>query len=107
MYSEKNKNKKIPYPPIVEGYISTRVLKERITEFLITKNNQSETNADSAARSTIMRIKKFLLSLNDSKTILRVGERGKEQFLISAIETWQINKHKEFKDFILNKTKFS
>jgi hypothetical protein len=100
MYSKENKNKKIPYPPIVEGYISTRVLKEKITEFLITKNNQSETNADSAARSTIMRIKKFLLSLNDSKAILRVGERGKEQFLIDAVKSWQKSKHKELKSFI-------
>jgi len=100
MYSKENKNKKIPYPPIVEGYISTRVLKEKITEFLITKNNQSETNADSAARSTIMRIKKFLLSLNDSKAILRVGERGKEQFLIDAVKSWQNSKHKELKSFI-------
>jgi hypothetical protein len=100
MYSKENKNKKIPYPPIVEGYISTRVLKEKITEFLITKNNQSETNADSAARSTIMRIKKFLLSLNDSKAILRVGERGKEQFLIDAVQSWQNSKHKELKSFI-------
>ena len=54
MYNEDNKNKKIPYPPIVEGYISTRILKEKITEYLITKNNQSEANADSAARSTII-----------------------------------------------------
>jgi hypothetical protein len=100
MYNKENKNKKIPYPPIVEGYISTRVLKEKITEFLITKNNQSETNADSAARSTIMRIKKFLLSLNDSKAILRVGERGKEQFLIDAVQSWQNSKHKELKSFI-------
>jgi hypothetical protein len=100
MYNKENKNKKIPYPPIVEGYISTRVLKEKITEFLITKNNQSETNADSAARSTIMRIKKFLLSLNDSKAILRVGERGKEQFLIDAVKSWQNSKHKELKSFI-------
>ena len=100
MYNENNKNKKIPYPPIVEGYISTRVLKEKITEFLITKNNQSDTKADSAARSTIMRIKKFLLSLNDSKAILRAGERGKEQFLIDAVESWQKNKHKELKNFI-------
>jgi hypothetical protein len=100
MYNENNKNKKIPYPPIVEGYISTRVLKEKITEFLVVKNNQSETNADSAARSTIMRIKKFLLSLNDSKAILRVGERGKEQFLIDAVESWQNSKHKELKSFI-------
>ena len=103
MYNENNKNKKIPYPPPVEGYISTRVLKEKITEFLITKNNQSDTNADSAARSTIMRIKKFLLSLNDSKAILRVGERGKEQFLIDAVESWQKNKHKELKSFIFEK----
>lgn len=107
MYNEDNKNKKIPYPPIVEGYISTRILKEKITEYLTTKNNQSEANADSAARSTIMRIKKFLLSLNDSKAILRVGERGKEQFLIDAVESWQNSKHKEFKEFILNKTKSS
>jgi len=100
MYNKDNKNKKIPYPPIVEGYISTRILKEKITEFLIIKNNQSETNADSAARSTVMRIKKFLLSLNDSKTILRVGERGKEQFLIDAVESWQKNKHQELKTYI-------
>ncbi|QDC71728.1 hypothetical protein [Candidatus Methylopumilus universalis] len=104
MYNKDNKNKKIPYPPIVEGYISTRILKEKITEFLITKNNQSEANADSSARSTIMRMKKFLLSLNDSKAILRVGERGKEQFLIEALELWQNNKHKEFKEFILTKS---
>ena len=103
MYNEDNKNKKIPYPPIVEGYISTRILKEKITEYLITKNNQSEANADSAARSTIMRIKKFLLSLNDSKAILRVGERGKEQFLIDALESWQNSKHKELKSFIFEK----
>jgi hypothetical protein len=47
-----------------------------------------------------MRIKKFLLSLNDSKAILRVGERGKEQFLISAVESWQKNKHQELKTYI-------
>jgi hypothetical protein len=47
-----------------------------------------------------MRIKKFLLSLNDSKAILRVGERGKEQFLIDAVKSWQNSKHKELKSFI-------
>ena len=103
MYNENNKNRKIPYPPTVEGYISTRVLKEKITKYLIVKNNQSDANADSAARSTIMRIKKFLLSLNDSKAILRVGERGKEQFLIDAVISWQNSKHKELKSFIFEK----
>ena len=103
MYNKDNKNKKIPYPPTVEGYISTRVLKEKIIEFLITKRNQPKTNADSAARSTIMRIKKFLLSLGDSRAILRPGERGKEQFLIDAVESWQNSKHKELKSFIFEK----
>jgi hypothetical protein len=107
MYNEKNRNKKISYPPTIEGYISTRILKEKITEFLIKQNNQSEKNADNAARSTVMRIKKFLLSLNDGKAVLRAGERGKEQFLVEGVEAWQKNKHKELKDFVLEKTKVS
>lgn len=99
MDAESGKNKKIPYPPEIPGYISTRLLKEQMLDFLNSNGKTKKAN-DSLARSTIMRFKIYVDKSELNDAILRKGNRGKEQFKKDIFVSW-ISKKNSF----LNKFK--
>jgi len=96
-----NKNKKIPYPPKIDGYISSRLLKEELIDFLTIEESQKQ-EIDNLVRSTIKRFKLYAEENNIEKAILRKGERGKEQFNIELLSNWLKNRRTIFNKFNIN-----
>ena len=92
------KNKKIPYPPQIPGYISTRLLKEQMLDFL-RSNGKTEKANDSLVRSTIMRFKLYSDKNGQPDLVLRRDDIGKAQFKISAFEDWISKKHSAMNNF--------
>ncbi len=82
-----NKNNKIPYPPEIPDYISTRLLKEKLLEFL-SSNGKLEKVNDSLVRSTLMRFKIHADKAKINDAIIRKGDRGKEQFKKDLFILW-------------------
>lgn len=100
MDSSSGKNKKIPYPPELPGYISTRLLKEQMLDFL-RPNGKSEKSNDSLVRSTIMRFKLFADKNNQSELVLRRNDIGKNQFKIQSFLDWISKKNSALSNFKL------
>ncbi len=96
------KNKKIPYPPQIPGYISTRLLKEQMLDFL-RSNGKTEKVNDSLVRSTIMRFKLYSDKNAQPDLVLRRDDIGKSQFKISAFEDWISKKNSAMSNFKPNK----
>ena len=92
MNISKNKNPKIPYPPEVIGYTSSRILKEILLDYLTRENIQPIKQIDNNVRSAILRLKEFLINHYQEKGVLRKGERGKEQFLTEGVIIWLQNR---------------
>jgi hypothetical protein len=92
------KNKKIPYPPQIPGYISTRLLKEQMLD-LLRSNGKTEKANDSLVRSTIMRFKLYSDKNGQSDLVLRRDDIGKAQFKISAFEDWISKKNSAMNNF--------
>ncbi len=98
MNTSKNKNPKIPYPPEVKGYISSRLLKEILLNYLTQENLQPIKQIDNNVRSAILRLKEHLIKHYPENGLLRKGERGKEQFLTSAVIIWLKNRNCSLKN---------
>jgi hypothetical protein len=92
------KNKKIPYPPQVPGYISTRLLKEQMLDFL-RSNGKTEKANDSLVRSTIMRFKLYADKNDQSDLVLRRNDIGKAQFKINTFIEWVSSKNSTLTNF--------
>ncbi len=92
------RNKKIPYPPKVEGYISSRLLKEKLIRFFA-KNGKEGSDIDNLIRSTIKRFKIYANENKIPNAIIREGEKGKEQFLIAEISEWLKKRKTDFSKF--------
>jgi hypothetical protein len=92
------KNSKIPYPPKIEGYISSRLFKEQLSNFLI-KEGYKEIDITNIVNSTAKRFKLYVEENNLSKTVIAEGVRGKEQFLIEILQKWLLARRTEIKDF--------
>jgi hypothetical protein len=88
MIISKNKNPKIPYPPEVKGYKSSRILKEILLNYLTQENIQPIKQIDNNVRSAILRLKEFLIKHYPEHGVLRKGERGREQFLTEGVIIW-------------------
>ena len=101
MDAESGKNKKIPYPPEIPGYISTRLLKEQMLDFL-SSNGKSEKANGSLVRSTIMRFKLFADKNNELQLVLRRNDIGKSQFKIQSFIDWISNKKSILSNFKIN-----
>jgi len=93
-----NKNKKIPYPPEIPDYISTRLLKEQLLDYLRANGKPEKVN-DSLVRSTIMRFKIHIEKIDLPNAILRKGDRGKEQFKKDDFLRWLQEKHTSLNNF--------
>lgn len=93
-----NKNKKIPYPPEIPDYISTRLLKEKLLDFLRANEKPEKVN-DSLVRSTIMRFKIHVDQFKINDAIIRKGDRGKEQFKKDLFILWISKKKSPLSDF--------
>jgi hypothetical protein len=91
-------NKKIPYPPIINGYISSRLFKEQLTNFLVTKGYK-ELDVTNIVNSTAKRFKLYAKQNNLLKAILREGERGKEQFSVELLQQWLLNRKTDINNF--------
>jgi hypothetical protein len=92
------KNKKIPYPPQIPGYISTRLLKEQMLDFL-RSNGKTEKANDSLVRSTIMRFKLYADKNDQSDLVLRRNDIGKAQFKIYEFIGWLKKKNSQLSLF--------
>lgn len=92
------KNSKIPYPPKIDGYISSRLFKEQLSNFLI-KEGYKEIDITNIVNSTAKRFKLYVEENNLSKTVIAEGVRGKEQFLIEILQKWLLDRRTEIKDF--------
>ena len=92
------KNSKIPYPPKIEGYISSRLFKEQLSNFLI-KEGYKEIDITNIVNSTAKRFKLYVKENNLSKTVIAEGVRGKEQFLLEILQKWLLDRKTEIKDF--------
>lgn len=98
MDSSSGKNKKIPYPPELHGYISTRLLKEQMLDFL-RPNGKSEKSNDSLVRSTIMRFKLYTNIIGQPDLVLRRNDLGKAQFKIITFVDWISKKKSVLSNF--------
>lgn len=98
MDAESGKNKKIPYPPKIPGYISTRLLKEQMLDFL-SSNGKTEKANDSLVRSTIMRFKLYSDKNPQSDLVLRRNDTGKAQFKIYEFIDWLKKKNSQLSLF--------
>jgi hypothetical protein len=92
------KNSKISYPPKIEGYISSRLFKEELSDFLI-KKGYKEIDITNIVNSTAKRFKLFAEESGLSKTVIAEGVRGKEQFSIKILQKWLLDRRTEIKDF--------
>jgi hypothetical protein len=93
-------NKKIPYPPKINGYISSRLFKEQLSDFLI-KKGFKELEVTNIVNSTAKRFKLYANQNNLLKAILREGERGKEQFQIELLQQWLLNRKTEINELTI------
>jgi hypothetical protein len=71
MNISKNKNPKIPYPPEVKGYTSSRILKEILLDYLTQENIQPIKQIDNNVRSAILRLKEFLIKVKENKFYIK------------------------------------
>lgn len=103
MIESSGKNKKIPYPPEVPGYVSTRLLKEQML-FFLRSNGKPEKANDSLVRSTIMRFKLYADKINQPNLILRRNDTGKSQFKIPEFIDWLKKKNSQLSSFRVTST---